>query len=179
MMQQSSSRSRLRSSVRECCKWSVSSFRVKALTLEPSLLGPLTVNSYEHRSAPCSTAILILLLGLVVFFVADTSWTVEMCFSVLLTISVIAVEVKVTKPNNTAAHVRGHNLSHSGCGARFDDCPLCVPLCVQGRFPNLGKLRETTRTTLLGQAPAQSANGLKFIIHVLRSRTCRGSTCLW
>lgn len=37
--------------------------------------------------------ILIMLLGVVVFFVKDTTWTVDMTFSVLLVLTVIAVEV--------------------------------------------------------------------------------------
>ena len=44
--------------------------------------------------------VLIMLLGVTVFYVADSTWTVEMTFNVLLVVSVISVEVKDFFPSH-------------------------------------------------------------------------------
>jgi len=44
--------------------------------------------------------ILTMLLGVFVFFVQDSTWTVDMCFAVLLVLTVIAVEVKDDFPGH-------------------------------------------------------------------------------
>ena len=44
--------------------------------------------------------ILTMLLGVIVFFVEDSTWTVDMCFAVLLVLTVIAVEVKDDFPGH-------------------------------------------------------------------------------
>ena len=69
--------------------------------------------------------ILTMLLGVIVFLVQDSTWTVDMCFAVLLVLTVIAVEVKDDFPSHVTYRSWMEYLPHSEL-ATFLSCSLLL-----------------------------------------------------